>query len=101
MQHSLNKKREQIYAILSQIKCPAALMFCLCNVASVTDFHDNTEKKHRQKSAENKTTAKGGDALDFISQILLLQVTPRDDAHITELSGCSSPMEWGQGSAYL
>lgn len=53
-------------------------MFCLCNVASVTDFHDNTEKK---KTAENKTTAKGGDALDFISQIFLLQVTPRDDAH--------------------
>lgn len=75
-------------------------MFCLCNVASVTDFHDNTEKK---KTAENKTTAKGGDALDFISQIFLLQVTPISWVltHIMELSGCSSPMEWGQGSAYL
>lgn len=44
-------------------------MFCLNNVGPMTNFHDNTEKK---KPAEEKTTAREGDALDFFSQIFLL-----------------------------
>lgn len=54
MQHSLNKKKEQIYAFLRQIKCPAALVFCLCKTACIIDFHDDTEKNEQRTKLQQE-----------------------------------------------
>jgi len=89
-QHSLNKKRVQIYAILSQINLSAALMLCLSNVGSMTNFHDNTGKsQQRRKLQQGKGTL-------WISSSF-----GRADTYVMELSGFRSPMEQGHRSVYL